>query len=158
MKQRIALHERNVSERKKKLASNGSRSSSPLALSVKPSGSNDGKPPSSPVAGKCAEDTISSGSLVSENVIESQGDLEESYRKEFAECMNKMEHHKLLEEREQMTVTELTNQLTECVSEIEEHERMMDCVQKQLADLHKQLEVGNVCVYWLMLIQHTYVL
>lgn len=156
LKQKIAQHERNLHERKKKkLSTNTSRSSSPLSLSrtqtaslppfVKP-GHSGSKPSSSPVVSNSAEVNVNSGCSVVEATEKQKATVAE-----LEDCTRKMRHYKSLEEQEQRTLTELTNQLAESVSEIEEHECNMDAIQKQLLSLQKQLEVRRILFLWFYL-------
>ena len=94
-----------------------------------------------------------------EKPTEKPHDVVEEDQKELDDWLSKLEHHKSLEEQEQRTIAELTNQLAECVSEVEEHECSMDTLQKQLASLQTQLEVSARfwCVYLWFLCVHLFI-
>ncbi len=64
-------------------------------------------------------------------------------RKKIKENMKRMESCRIMQEKEQVRITTLTNQLTSCVSDIEGHERSMELVQQQLTSLYKQLKVSS---------------
>ncbi len=127
LKKRIAIHESNM--KRKRLLTFFSRSSSPN-LMMKDTETSTSKPAS----------PSTNHDLSARSLHESRLRLK-ALSKQLQECINKRDSNKTLEDREQQTITGLTNDLTSCVSEIENYEQEMESIQTQLLDLQKLLEV-----------------
>ena len=152
LKQKIALHEKNVQERKMRTLSNDtSRRSSPLPVSCTetiPLAVNmkhravGSKLTSPQMVKKSAESNGNSYYSDTQKKMDKESSRVEGYQIELDNCTKKLVQHKRLEEEEQHTITELTYQLTECVSDIEHHECSVDAIEKQITSLRKQQKVS----------------
>lgn len=128
LKKRIALHEKNL--KKKKLLKYMSRTSSPQFVQSLKEVEKVNIKLSSPISAVASSSEVSQTSSL---LLDCQKQLQSS--------RDRFEEYQVCEQREQQTITEITNELTTCVFEIERHEQEMESMQNKLLNLQKLLEV-----------------